>query len=296
MENILSRADLRTLWLLGHPVRHSMSPLIQNAALRHLNQAIIYQAADVSVEDFESAVHGLVALGAIGANVTVPHKEAAFRICHQRTPRAEAIGACNVLHFSQGRILGDNTDGSGWWRGLTDILGRTVPEKAVVVGAGGAARAVVYTLARNKVPEIVVLNRTLERAETLVREFLPYALTRCYVRPLESFPEQLKPDCLVVQTTSAGLDGGSSPLTLPDRWPAGAVLSELIYGKETPLGKAVKALGGKVQDGLAMLVYQAAESLALWLDRPLQEIPAELMMKTARQRVSVVRSEHQDSD
>lgn len=285
MEDLLSRADLRTLWLLGHPVRHSLSPLIQNAALRHLNQAIIYQAADVSVEAFETAVHGLVALGALGANVTVPHKEAAFRICHQRTPRAEAIGACNVLHFSQGRILGDNTDGSGWWRGLTDLLGRTVPEKAVVVGAGGAARAVVYALARNEVPEIVVLNRTVERAEALVREFLPYALTRCYVRPLESFPAQLSSDCLVVQTTSAGLDG-DSPLPLPNHWPPGAVLSELIYGKETPLGRAVKGLGGTVQDGLAMLVYQAAESLALWLGRPLEEIPAELMMEVARQKTS----------
>ena len=284
MDPLLSRADLKTLWLLGHPVSHSLSPLIQNTALAHLKRKVVYQAAEVTADNFEAAVRGLVALGAIGANVTVPHKEAAYRICDERTPRAQAIGACNVLRFSEGHILGDNTDGSGWWRGLTERFGVKVPAKAIVLGAGGAARAVVYTLASNKFPEIVLLNRTVERAEALARDFLPYALTRCYAKPLESFCEHLTPDCLVVQTTSAGLQHDSTPLPIPSSWPEGAAYSELLYGKETSLARAVRELGGEVQDGLPMLIYQAAESLSLWLGLPLEEIPAELMMQAAMER------------
>lgn len=281
----LHRADLRTLWLLGRPVSHSLSPLIQNTALNHLGLPIVYLAAPVEDAAFPDSVRGLAALGAIGANVTVPHKEAAFRICDTMSERARAMGACNVLKFQSGKIHGDNTDGAGWLRGLRARWG-SLPSKAVVIGAGGAARAVVYTLARNRVSEIVVLNRTLERAEALARDFLLYALTRTYAAPLEDLERHLSSDCLVVQTTSAGLDGSASPIPLPGQWPEGALFSELIYGRETPLAAAVRAQGGEVQDGLEMLVYQAAESLSLWLDRPLEEIPADLMLAAAREGLS----------
>lgn len=281
----LQRADLRTLWLLGRPVSHSLSPLIQNAALEALGENIVYLAASVEDHDLNSAVRGLMALGALGANVTVPHKEAAFRLCDTRSERANAMGACNVLKFVEGKIQGDNTDGAGWLRGL-EGLQSAPPRKAVVIGAGGAARAVVYSLACQKVPEIVVLNRHVERAESLARDFIPYALTRTYAAPLESFSEHLEEGCLVVQTTSVGLDGVSSPIPLPTTWPPGSLFSELIYGRTTPLGSAVQALGGATNDGLPMLVYQAAESLALWLGRPLEEIPAQLMLETARQHLT----------
>ena len=281
----LHRADLRTLWLLGRPVSHSLSPLIQNTALAHLGLPMVYLAAPVEDEEFPNAVRGLVALGAVGANVTVPHKEAAFRICDTISERARAMRACNVLKFQNGKIYGDNTDGVGWFRGLRSRR-QSLPPKAVVLGAGGAARAVVYTLACNRVSEIVVLNRTVRRAEALARDFLSYALTRTYAAPLEDLERHLSAGCLVVQTTSAGLDGNASPIPLPGQWPEGALLCELIYGQETPLAAAVKALGAEVQDGLEMLIYQAAESLALWLDRPLEEIPTDLMLAAARDRLA----------
>ena len=277
MTDLLHRADLKTLWLLGQPVSHSMSPLIQNTALRHLGLPIVYQAAAVESQEFENAVRGLRALGALGANVTVPHKQAAYRICDEVSPRAKAMGACNVLRFKNGRILGDNTDGSGWWRGLTERFGPDIPRRAVVLGAGGASRAIVATLSKLGVPELYLLNRTRENAERLAAEVAP----NCQVEPLESFIDLLEPGCLVVQTTSAGLEASESPLPLPTRWPTGAILSELIYGKSTPLARAIQEMGAEVQDGLPMLVYQAAESLSLWLELPLESIPDRLMMDAA---------------
>ena len=283
MSAILHRADLGTLWLLGNPVSHSMSPLIQNTALQHLGLPIIYQAASVESGQFECAVRGLQALGALGANVTVPHKEAAFRIADEVTPRAQAMGACNVLSFAQGRVLGDNTDGSGWWRGLTERFGPRVPSHAIVLGAGGASRAIVATLSQLGVSDLILVNRTRDRAERLATEVAP---NRCRVEPLENFLDLLEPDSLVVQTTSAGLDPSDSPLPLPSSWPARTVLSELIYGSTTPLARAVTELGGEVQDGLPMLVNQAAESLSIWLQLPLEKVPASLMMETALSRSS----------
>ena len=285
--SILFRADLKTLWLLGQPVSHSLSPLIQNTALQRLGLPIIYQAAAVSSEGFVSAVRGLSALGALGANVTVPHKQAAYRLCDQLSPRAKAIGACNVLIFRDGEIRGDNTDGAGWWRGLSEQFPDRLYNRAVVLGAGGAARAVVARLVESGVDELFLLNRTVARAQALVEALIPTATAG----PLERFAELLQPGCLVVQTTSAGLCAHSSPLPLPERWPEGAVLSELIYGEKTALASAVENLGGEVQDGLAMLVYQAAESLALWLELPPEQIPVKEMMAAAMRRLSEARSE-----
>lgn len=282
---LLHRADLRTLWLLGQPVGHSLSPLIQNSALSHLGLPIVYLAAPVTKAALPSAVRGLLALGALGANVTVPHKEAAFELCEAVSPRASAMGACNVLRFLDGRIHGDNTDGAGWLRGIEDALGATLPPRALVLGAGGAARAVAYSLLERAVPEIVVFNRRRERAEQMVSD-LQTGSSRLQVASLAEFASHLDADCLVVQTTSVGLQPNEAPLVPVDRWPPGVLLSELIYGRQTALAARVQSLGGRLQDGLPMLVYQAAESLALWLERPLAEIPSQLMMDAARRHLA----------
>lgn len=261
-----------------------MSPLIQNTALQHLGLPMVYLATSVEEQRLEDAVEGLVALGALGANVTVPHKEAAFRLCHSVSERARAMGACNVLKFLDGQVVGDNTDGAGWLRGLDEELHGQRPERALVLGAGGAARAIIYSLLQRGVPEIVLFNRTEERARTLAAELSSDGFVK--VAALADWEPYLQPGSLVVQTTSAGLDGEQSPIPFPRSWPEGALFSELIYGRDTPLATAVRNLGGRVYDGLPMLVYQAAESLALWLDLPLAEIPADLMMTAARQRLS----------
>lgn len=280
---MISRADLGTLWLLGHPVSHSLSPLIQNSALRALGADLVYLAADVRPEDFQAVVDALPRLGAIGANVTVPHKQQAFRLCRQLSPRARAMRAVNTLHFRSDGLYGDNTDGVGWWSALRQSKPEFHFPRALVIGAGGAARSIVHTLAQQGMREFVLLNRSRSNAQALQAEVLQdYPGIDFCLEPLESFRGCLRADTLVVQTTSVGLRGVGSPVELPDRWPKGAFLSELIYGQKTPLLQAVEALGGEGQDGLGMLCGQAAFSLALWLEREPGVIPLDLMVQTAR--------------
>ena len=280
---MIDRADLRTLWLLGDPVSHSMSPLIQNTALKLLGEKIVYLAARVTDEDFHRVVRALPALGAVGANVTVPHKIRAFEICDTLSERARKMRAVNTLKFQEGRILGDNTDGVGWWDALVrQSAGRF--EKAIVIGAGGASRAICHTLMDNGLSKLVLLNRTTAKAH-LLRDELPSG-DAVKIDGLDSFARHLEPDTLVVQTTSVGLKDSSSPVPLPESWPEGCFLSELIYGRQTSLMTHVLGLGGEVQDGLGMLCGQAAESLALWTERALSEIPFDEMVKAARKRLS----------
>jgi len=280
---LIDRADLRTLWLLGDPVSHSMSPLIQNTALKFMGDKLVYLAARVTDEDFGRVVRTLPALGAVGANVTVPHKIRAYELCDALSERAQKMKAVNTLKFQDDEVFGDNTDGVGWWDALVRrFAGRF--EKAVVIGAGGASRAICHTLMDNGLSELVLLNRTAAKAHRLRDELSSAGVVK--IDGLDSFVQHLKPDTLVVQTTSVGLKDGGSPVPLPELWPEGCFLSELIYGRQTRLMTHVLALGGEVQDGLGMLCGQAAESLALWTERPLSEIPFDEMMKAARKRLS----------
>jgi shikimate dehydrogenase len=276
--------DLKTLWLLGDPVSHSMSPLIQNTALQALDENVIYLASQVKAEVFETAVRALPALGALGANVTVPHKLRAFDLCDSLSGRARVMRAVNTLHFRDGEIFGDNTDGVGWWNSVRCDFASDSFEKAVVIGAGGAARAVCHTLVGQGVKTLVLLNRTAANAEKLKDELPDGVDVR--VDGLKSFPRHLTAATLVAQTTSVGLKGEDAPVPLPKEWPDGCCLSELIYGHETPLLTAVRTLGGATADGLGMLCGQAAESLALWTGRPVEEIPYAEMMRVARERLS----------
>lgn len=282
---LIEDADLATLWLLGNPVSHSLSPLIQNRALSQLQLKIVYLAAAVKDEDFEAVVTSLPKLGAIGANVTVPYKERAFRMCDSLSTRAQAMGAVNTLHFRETGLYGDNTDGVGWWRALQRESQDF--DKAVVIGAGGAARAICHTLLQKGFHHLVLLNRTLAKAESLLGELKGLAApeVKLEVSSLESCAVHLQERTLLIQTTSVGLKEECSPVPLPTVWPEGALLSELVYGHQTALLRAVRDLGGAHQDGLGMLCGQAAESLALWLNKSVEEIPLSLMQEVAWQRV-----------
>lgn len=284
---MITRADLATIWLLGDPVAHSLSPLIQNAALQELGQKALYLAARVGAEDFLTVVEALPKMGALGANVTVPHKVLALRACRTLSPRAAAIGAVNTLRFSADGTLGDNTDGVGWWRSLSEIRKGREFERALVIGAGGASRAVCHTLLEQGLFELCLFNRTADRAEELahaLRQNHPDAHIEC--RSLSKFAAEVGEQSLVVQTTSLGLHGEGSPVELPGTLPTGVLLSELIYGRVTPLMKAWREQGGEAVDGLGMLVGQAAEALAVWLQRPPSEIPYEVMLGAARKRLA----------
>lgn len=273
---------MATIWLLGDPVAHSLSPLIQNTALESLGEPAVYLAARVTEEDFLQVVESLPKLGAIGANVTVPHKVLALQACSQLTDRAKVIGAVNTLIFRSETVLGDNTDGVGWWESLREAREAINFKRLLVLGAGGAARAVAYTALEHGISEVALLNRTVGRAQALAEDLwkqFPEARIDC--RDLPDFSSLLEAGTLVVQTTSLGLHGDESPVKLPSMLPPNVFLSELIYGRETRLLREFRDLGGRCSDGLGMLVGQAVHALALWLGRRPGEIPAELMLQAA---------------
>jgi shikimate dehydrogenase len=246
-----------SLAVIGHPVAHSRSPDMHTAALAELGLAgeWNYGAIDIAPENFEVEVAELAAAGDYaGVNVTIPHKEAALAIADEASEGARAIGAANTLTFKDGRILADNTDAGGVIRSLPHI---PVGERALVLGAGGAARAAIWALA-DVGAKVDVWNRTPERAATVAAELGGHAVTD----PLAADYQ------LIVNTTSVGLHGEDPfehlPVDAADFRP-GQVVFDLVYGPESgALLVAAEAAGATTIEGLEMLVQQGALSLRIW--------------------------------
>jgi shikimate dehydrogenase len=245
------------LAVIGHPVAHSRSPAMQTAALTEMGLAgeWTYGALDVAPEDFEAEVAELAAAGEyVGVNVTVPHKEAALTMADVATEGARAIGAANTLSFKDGKIAAANTDAGGLLRALPRVLSG---ERALVLGAGGAARAAIWALSGDSA-RVEVWNRTSETAEKLAGHFqVGFAPT----------PDAADYD-LIVNTTAVGL-GGEDPFDhLPlaaDSFRPGQVIVDMVYGDApSPLLAAAEAAGAATVDGLEMLVQQGALSLLIW--------------------------------
>lgn len=245
------------LAVIGHPVAHSRSPAMQTAALTEMGLAgeWTYGALDVAPEDFEAEVAELAAADEYaGVNVTVPHKEAALAMADEASEAARAIGAANTLSFRDGQIAADNTDAGGLLAALPTV---PVGESALVLGAGGAARAAIWALADAGV-EVHVWNRTAERGEAVASE-----LGARFVADPD--PANY---ALIVNTTAVGLAGEDTfealPLT-PDSFAPGQVVLDMVYTDEpSALLAAAEAAGATTVDGLEMLVQQGALSLAIW--------------------------------
>jgi shikimate dehydrogenase len=252
--------------VLGFPVRHSRSPAMMSAAFAELGLDWRYLALPVPPERFVETLRALPASGYRAANVTIPHKLAAHDISDELSDAARAIGAANTLTLHEdGRIAGDNTDAGG----LLDALGEPPPATALVLGAGGAARAVVWALA-DAGARVTVWNRTTRRAKALAGEFGVEAA------------ERPGPAELLVNATSVGLrrDDSLEGLPLVDA----RVVVELVYGEEpTPLARWADERGARLVDGLEVLVRQGARSVALWTGR---EAPVDAMRRAVVQGAS----------
>ncbi len=252
--------------VLGNPVGHSQSPAIHALFAAQTGQRLSYEAILAPRDGFAETLRRFIAAGGRGANVTVPFKEEAWRLCDRRSSRAEAAGAVNTLSFVAGRIEGDNTDGAGLVRDITVNLGLAIRDHCVVLlGAGGAARGVILPLLLEEPAALVIANRTKDKALRLAAEFA--ALPGCAVGVRVSgcgLSDLSGHACdTVINATSAGLAGAS--LGLPDGLMAPGVLAyDLVYGRETPFMAAARTAGARVAGGLGMLVEQAAESFFLW--------------------------------
>jgi shikimate dehydrogenase len=255
--------------VLGFPVAHSRSPAMMNAAFRELGLDWSYMKLPVPPELFADTARALAGSGYAGANVTIPHKTAALELADRRGGEAEAIGAANTLSFEDGSIRADNTDAGG----LLDALGEDAAGRsALVLGAGGAARAAVWGL-REAGARVSVWNRGAERAAALAAAF-----------SVEQVSEPASAD-IVVNATSVGLSGESEEV-VAQALRLGSVKAEtvvdLVYGDEpTALSRWGARAGARVVEGLEVLVRQGARSFELWTGR---EAPVGAMREAAFRR------------
>ncbi|WP_217125301.1 shikimate dehydrogenase [Hydrogenophilus thiooxidans] len=258
--------------VFGHPIHHSKSPFIHRAFAAQTGQDLEYTAIDASPEHFAATVRTFFTEGGKGANVTVPHKEAALALAADATPRAQEAGAANTLFLTaDGAICADNTDGVGLIRDLTNRWGLALEGKRILLlGAGGAAKGILAPLIAARPCAIMLANRTAARAEALVAAFAPRAaqlgvsLTTLPWAQL-AHPAATPPFDLVLNATSASLTGSAPPLS-PTLWAPDATAYDLMYGATpTPFLVAAQHQGAaRTIDGLGMLVEQAAESFWLW--------------------------------
>jgi len=256
--------------IVGHPVEHSLSPLIQNAAFQGLGLDGCYLAFDVKPRDLKKAVQGLAALGVKGLNVTIPHKEAAIALLDKVTSDAARIGAVNTIVIRQGRLIGYNTDGPGFVQAFNEEAGVPLTGKRVLLlGAGGAARSVAYHLAREGVKRVVIINRTLPRAKRLVRDFeMRFEKVDWVAKVLSSriWPLIFRDGMdVIINATPIGMRP-VDPVLIPARYlTKDQVVCDLIYRPvKTRLLEEAEAAGAKTVNGLGMLLHQGVLAFELW--------------------------------
>lgn len=246
--------------VIGWPVEHSRSPQLMNAAFETCGIDAVMIPISVPPEQFMQVVAGLRAMNAIGASVTVPHKLAAIAVCDQVTPAARDIGAVNCLHVDDGRLVGHNTDAPGFVDGLVAAGFAAQHARIVLLGAGGAARAVAYGL------------RDRGTVEVIARRPAAVSWTRALPWSEDQLRSSFAAADLVVDCTPAGLstqDERAIVDNLPlDELRAGAWVSTLIYHRSTILLERAKERGHSTVDGRAMLVHQGARAFSIWTKTP----------------------------
>lgn len=274
----------RLLGVLGHPVAHSASPAMHNAAFAAQGMHALYGAFDVPPEQLPQAVAGIRALGLCGVNVTIPHKESVMAYLDEVAPTARQVGAVNTIVNRGGRLIGYNTDGWGFLISLEERGVRVAGRKVVLLGAGGAARAIALHLAMAGVAGLTIINRSRARAEFLLAD-----LARA-TQPVAAAVAEPGSDAALAALSEAGLvinctplgmapDTDQTPLEDVSLLPSHAVVYDTIYRPlETRLLRMARQRGLLTINGLAMLVHQGACSWEYWFGR---RGPVEVMRSAA---------------
>jgi shikimate dehydrogenase len=267
------------LGVIGDPIAHSLSPALHQPALEELGVPARFERWHTPAAGLNERIASLREPGALGASVTVPHKVAVMALVDDVSPAARRAGAVNTVVNREGALFGDNTDIYGFQTSVAEAVGENVPAVALVLGAGGAARAVVLALEALGVTEIVVANRDAARAARLVADLEAPAL-RTESLAEATWQRELPRAALLVNATSMGWHAGEQPidLALLSLLPTGAVVADLTY-RDTDLLLAAAARGLTVVDGLPMLVHQGARAFTLWTG---YEAPLATMLAAAR--------------
>ncbi|MHB0999314.1 MAG: shikimate dehydrogenase [Armatimonadota bacterium] len=257
----------RVVGLFGHPVQHSCSPAIHNAAFKELGLNFIYVPFDVHPDDLAAAVHGIKAMGIVGVNVTIPHKNHAGEYLDWVSDDARMIGSVNTIHNDDGVLKGYSTDGQGFIKALESAGKSPAGSNAVVMGAGGAARATVYALVKAGA-SVTIINRTHERAVDLAESLNKIS----GIEPVRSVKlDENAKDAIVcadllVNCTSVGMYPNIDASPVPKEWlhPGLFVFDQVYNPAETTLLREAKSAGAQGVNGLRMLIFQGALSFEIW--------------------------------
>ena len=254
--------------IIGHPVKHSLSPLLHNSAFQALNLNNVYLAFDVT--DLKSAMKGTRALNIKGLSVTIPHKEAIIKFLDEVDPVTQKIGAVNTVINKNGRLLGTNTDWIGAIKALEEAVGRLDTKKVLVLGAGGSAKAIVAGLTERGA-KVLIANRTLEKAKDLAEEFEAKWYNFDELPDVEA--------SVLVNATSVGMaPNEDESLVPPELLSKYSAVMDIVYSPlKTKLLKDAEKAGCRVINGLRMLLFQAVAQFELWTATP---APLEVMERT----------------
>ena len=256
----------RLYGIMGYPVAHSLSPLMHTVAFQHYGLDCLYVPFPVAPEQLAAAVTGAIALGVYGFNVTIPHKEAMILQLDEVSATARCIGAVNTVQVVEGCAIGHNTDGEGFLQPLRDLPLPFAETSVLVLGAGGAARAVAMALLQAGCPVLVVANRHYERATRLVaalQEHFP--LAQAWALPLAQASQVARSSTLIVNATSVGLHNEADTLLPETCFRSGQVVYDLVYRPlHTPLLRVASRCGATVIPGIDMLIGQGSEAFRLW--------------------------------
>jgi len=270
----------RVCAIIGDPVEHSLSPMMHNAAFKKLGLNLVYVAFTVTPTKLKTALLGAKSLGLRGLNVTMPHKNAVISHLDAVDSTAKSIGAVNTVLNNQGKLIGYNTDGSGAMIALQENGVYPEEKKMVLLGAGGAAKAIAYQAAQD-VEELVILNRTPEKAKKLAEALKSFgAKVKGGTLSSEVLKQELPTTDILVNATSAGMhpDVDSSPVP-SDLLHSNLSVMDIIYNPlATRLLKEAKSVGAKVVSGIEMLLYQGAVAFEIWTNCP---APVEVMREAA---------------
>ncbi len=275
------------LGVIGYPLTHSISPAMQQAALDDLGIDARYELWEAVPSELATVVGAMRSGDRLGASVTIPHKEAVISLMDEVTTEAMEVGAVNCIVVRDGRLVGHNTDGKGFIAALSERANFDVAEKrALLIGAGGAARALAHALVGGAVSALTIANRTRARAEALAAEF-----GRDIV-PISLDPEDLAGPAatadLIVNSTALGMSSGDGAERSPIPGaliPSETLVNDIVYNPPlTPMLRAARARGARILGGLPMLVYQGAVAFELWTGR---EAPIDAMFAAAEDALSI---------
>ncbi|KXA97763.1 shikimate dehydrogenase [candidate division MSBL1 archaeon SCGC-AAA259I09] len=277
----------KTVGLIGNPVEHSISPAMHNAAFEEKNLDYVYVAFQVKKDSLSDAISGIRSLGIEGVNVTIPHKTTVIRNLDEVVDTARKIGAVNTIKKKGNKLIGFNTDGIGALKSLQNEIGKIDNRKTLLLGAGGAARAIAFTLVEAGA-KLTISNRTLAKGEKLAEEIKEKTGRKTFSIPQKrsDLAKVIKETEILINSTSVGMHPDEDKaLVKSDAMHKNLIVMDVVYNPlQTRLLKEAEKAGAKTINGLEMLVHQGVASFEIWTG---EKAPTETMKKAAKKALEV---------